>query len=294
MALRSNWKGYFKLSLVSIPVKAYSAVNAGEGEVHFHQLHKKCNSRIKYQKTCPIHGAVPNSEIVSGYEYSKGQYVVIDAEEIDRMRSESDKAITIVAVVPTTSIDPVYFTERSSYLLPDGPVGQKAFALVQRALAEQDRIAVGHLVRGGRDEVVVVRPMDDLLSMTVINGPAEVKLPSAFSEELPVTDVSAAELKLTKTLLESFHQDEVDLAQYRDQFTERVSQLIQARVAGKEVVTPEPAAEPNVINLMDAIRKSVEQAKSKPAKPATKSASKRHAIPSARANHPVKHKRKTG
>lgn len=294
MALRSNWKGYFKLSLVSIPVKAYSAVNASEGEIHLHQLHKKCNSRIKYTKTCPVHGPVPNSEIVSGYEYSKGQYVVITPEEIDRMRSESDKAITIEAVVPTSAIDPIYFTERTSYLVPDGPVGQKAFALIQTALAEQERMAVGHLVRQGRDEIVVIRPMDDLLAMTVISSAAEVKLPAAFEEEVPKTSIPAAELKLIKTLLESFHQDEVNLSQYHDQFTERVTELIEARVAGKEVVTPEPTTEPHVINLMDALRKSVEQAKSSPGKAPAKPAAKRRAASATKAAHTVKHKRKTG
>src|SRR5690242_2591822 len=130
MPPRSTWKGYLKVSLVSVPVKAYSASTSGGGEVRLNQLHEECHSRIQYKKTCPIHGEVPNDQIVSAYEYSKGQYVVIDPEEVDKLRTPDEKAVNIDAFIPPDSVDPTYFSGQSYYLVPDGPVGQKPYALL--------------------------------------------------------------------------------------------------------------------------------------------------------------------
>src|SRR5688500_19712195 len=116
MPARSNWKGYLKLSLVSVPVKAYSATRAAEN-VPLHQLHATGNSRIKYKKVCPVHGEVPKEEIVSGYEYAKGQYVVIDADELARLRERGEREITIDAVVAPSTVDPLYYTDKSYYLI---------------------------------------------------------------------------------------------------------------------------------------------------------------------------------
>jgi DNA end-binding protein Ku len=283
-----------KLSLVSVPVKAYSAVSSDEGRVHLHQLHRKCNSRIKYTKTCPIHGPVPNDEIVSGYEYAKGQYVVISEDEIDKLRSESDKAINVVAVVPWSAIDPILLTERTSYLLPDGPVGQKAFALIEKSLTDEHQVAIARIVRQGSDESVVVRPVDGLLAMTTLTSASVVKSASVFKEEIPKASVSAEEMKLTKTLLQSFHRDEIDLTEYHDQFAERVSEFVEARVAGKEVVSSTPTEEPEVINLMDALRKSVAQAKSTHVGKAPTPSGKRKSASRSRSHSTEKPKRKTG
>src|SRR5712672_1074231 len=111
MAARSSWKGFLKLNLVTVPVKAYTATSSGGGDIHLNQLHSVCHSRIQYKKACPIHGEVPKEEIVSGYEYTKGQYVVIDPEEIAKLRGERERAVTIDAVVSQHTIDAVYFTD---------------------------------------------------------------------------------------------------------------------------------------------------------------------------------------
>src|SRR6516162_9185570 len=108
MAARSAWKGFLKLSLVSLPVKAYTATASGGGEIHLNQLHAPCNSRIQYKKTCPLHGEVKGEEIVSGYEYGKGQYVIVDTEELDKLRTEDDKAIKIDAFITPDTLDPLY------------------------------------------------------------------------------------------------------------------------------------------------------------------------------------------
>src|SRR5438105_13839585 len=122
MASRPSWSGFLKFNLISVPVKGYNAATSGGGKIGFHLLHKTCNSRIGYKKVCPIHGEVPNDEIVSGYEYAKGEYVIVGAEEKSGLKSEDDKAISVDTFVPADAIDPVYFSGRSFYLVPDGKV----------------------------------------------------------------------------------------------------------------------------------------------------------------------------
>src|SRR6516162_2549902 len=133
MAAHPSWKGFLQLSLVAIPVKAYSAHGEG-GPIQLNQLHAECNSRIKYKKTCPVHGEVTPDEIVSGYEYAKGQYVVVDPAELDKLRSEDDKALRIDTFIDPGAVDPIYMTEKSSYLLPDGPVAMKGYTIVHKAM----------------------------------------------------------------------------------------------------------------------------------------------------------------
>src|SRR5579871_6300548 len=130
MAPRSSWKGYLRLSLVSVPVQAINAMASEGGKIHLHLLHSKCHNRIRYEKVCPIHGEVPNDEIVHGYEHAKGQYVVIEDEDVDQLRSEADKAINIDTFVSPSEIDPLYFDGRTYYLLPDGPMGAKPYAVL--------------------------------------------------------------------------------------------------------------------------------------------------------------------
>src|SRR5262249_19131127 len=146
MALRSAWKGFLKLSLVSVPVKAYTATTSGGGEIRLNQLHAECHSRINYKKTCPIHGEVTQDQIVSGYEYAKGQYVVVDTDELDKLRTEDEKAITITTFIPPETIDPVYFSGKTYYLIPDGPVGQKPYATILQAMTEDNRHAIAQVM----------------------------------------------------------------------------------------------------------------------------------------------------
>src|SRR5688572_7414279 len=135
MAARSSWKGFLRLSLVSVPVKAYTAT-ASSGDIRLNQLHAECNSRIQYKKTCPIHGEVTNDQIVSGYEYAKGQYVVVDPDELEKLRTEADRAIKIDVFIKPEALDPLYLSGRSYYLLPDGPVAQKPYAVIIEGMQE--------------------------------------------------------------------------------------------------------------------------------------------------------------
>lgn len=292
---RSSWKGYLKLSLVSVPVRGYTA-NVSANEIRLNQLHSECHSRIRYQKTCPIHGEVPKEEIVSGYEYAKGEYVVIEPEELSRLRGERERAVTIDAVMSQHTIDPVYFTDKTYYLAPDGAVGQKPFALIQKALADAELQAVGRIVLFGREELVVVRPVDRLLAMTALKFESEVAHAETFREEVEETTLAAAELKLTKTLLEAFEKPEFSLAEYKDHYVEELTKLIEAKVEGKEIVAPPEKDEPHVINLMDALKKSVAAAKKNGKEPARVKGKKprKAAVKHAYAARTARRKRKTG
>jgi DNA end-binding protein Ku len=288
MPARSTWKGYLKLSLVTIPVKAYSASRAA-GDVPLHQLHANCNSRIKYKKVCPIHGEVPKEEIVSGYEYAKGQYVVLTPDELARLREKGEREITIDAVVTPSAIDPIYYTDKSYYLIPDGAVGQKPYALLQQSLESAEEVAVAHGVLFGRDEVVLLRPIDGLLALTALKYEAEVTHAKTYVEELTTPQLSREELGLTQTLLHAFEKSKFSLAGYKDQYLEKLAEIVEAKVEGKELVSPPPVDEPKVINLMDALKKSLAKTRSGDEKPS------RHRLAhSAKKHVPTRARRKTG
>lgn len=270
MAARSSWKGFLKLSLVSVPVKAYTATASGGGEIHLNQLHAACNSRIQYKKTCPIHGEVANDEIVSGYEYSKGQYVVIDPNELDKLRTEGDKAVNIDVFINPDDLDPVYLNGRTYYLVPDGPVGQKPYVVLHAGMMEQNRFGVGQVVMHGKEQTFLLRPMNGLLAMSMLAYDTQITKPSAFEEEVPKQEISPEELKLVKTLIDASTNKKFDFGHYKDVYTEKLTQLIEAKVSGKEIVAPPPAEQAHIINLMDALKQSVAKVQqASPAKTAT-------------------------
>jgi DNA end-binding protein Ku len=261
MAPRSTWKGYLKLSLISIPLKAYTATSGGGSPISLNQLHEECKSRIRYQKTCPIHGEVPHDEIVSGYEFAKGQYVIIDPDELDKLRSENDKSISVDTFVPADAIDPVYHSGKTYYLVPDGPIGQKPYALLHQTMADSNLHAIAQVVLSKREQLVLLRPIEKLLGMTVLEYHAQVKQPAAFEDELTQTTSTEDELQLARTLIEGMASDEVDLSRYRDTYVDKLTALIEAKVEGKELVSPPAEETPQVINLMDALKASVQQIK---------------------------------
>jgi DNA end-binding protein Ku len=260
MAAHPTWKGFLKLSLVSFPVRAYTAVGEG-GKIHFNQLHATCHSRIQYKKFCPIHGEVPKEEIVSGFEYSKGRYVVVDPDELDKLRTEDDKAITISTFIEPDTIDPVYLSGRTYYLVPDGPVGEKPYATFLQAMTEDNRHAIAQVVMHGREQLMLLRPMEKLLVMSVLDYENQVTKPQAFEDQAPDVEPSGEELDLTRTLVKARSVKKFDFSTYKDVYTEKLTKLVESKVAGQEIVAPPPAEEqPHIINLMDALRASVANA----------------------------------
>src|SRR5262245_43120755 len=150
---RTSWKGYVRLSLVSVPVEAYTA-SATESEIRLRQLHAECHSPINYRKVCPIHGEVTSDQIVSGYEHEKGQFVVVDLAELDHLRTDAERSIMIDGFVRASAVDPLYSAGKNYYLLPQGSAGTRPYALLGRGMSEEGRNAVAKVTMFGREHIV--------------------------------------------------------------------------------------------------------------------------------------------
>jgi DNA end-binding protein Ku len=188
---------------------------------------------------------------------------VIDPDEVDKLRTPADKAINVAAFVTPDQFDARYFNGKHYYLLPDGPVGQKTYALLLKAMAETNRYAFAQVVFSGKEQVVLVRPMGDLLVMSMLAYEQEMKALTEFEPEAPKVELPPAEVAMAKSLIEAMAQDEgqFDYASYRNTYTDKLTTLIEAKMAGKEVVAPPAAEVPAVANLMEALQKSLAAAK---------------------------------
>jgi DNA end-binding protein Ku len=282
MPPRSSWKGHLRLSLVSVPVQAFTA-NDTAGEIHLNQLHQGCHQRVRYKKVCPEHGELEQKDIVLGYEYAKDQYVVIDPDELAKLRPQSDKSIQLEGFVEEEAIDEAYYTGRTYYLLPDGASGHKPYALLHKGMADAGLVALGQIVLSGREQLVAIRPLDKLLSMSLLQVAARVRPGELFEDELPAPEISKEELKLTSTLIEASRIEDFDYAAFKDEYTEHLTELIKKKVEGEEIVQVAEREEPRILNLMDALKKSVAEAQA---------GAKRKMAPSAKAASEKKTRRK--
>jgi DNA end-binding protein Ku len=272
MAARSIASLTISFGLVSIPVKLYSATEASKA-ITFNMLHKTCGSRLKQQYLC-IKEEIPvaREDIVKGYEFSKDQYVRFSPEELKAMEEVGTHTADITEFVPIESIDPVYF-DKAYYLGPDKG-GAKPYALLRKALAESDRCALGRWAARGKQYIVMIRPVDDGLVMQQLLYADEVR--SIKEVEIPPTEVKPAELKLAQQLIDAQSSKAFDPKQYKDEVRARIETAIQKKVEGQEItLAEEPAASAQVIDLMEALRASLEK-KGAP-KPAAKAETKAEA-----------------
>jgi DNA end-binding protein Ku len=271
--LRARWKGFIRLSLVSVPVEGYTASAAGETQISLNQLHNDdCHGRIRYRKVCEVHGEeVSASDIVMGYQFDKDQYVVIDPEEIEKLRSERDYSINVDRFVDPEKIDPMYFAGRSYYLLPTKG-GDKPYALLNRAMRQENVYGLAQVVISNREQLVVLRPIGRLLTITMLQYAANVRGPEQFEELLGDADVSKQELQLAKTLILATKVDDPELEEFHDLYNQRLKELVEAKVEGREITSPKESAPQPTINYMDAIRASLQRRGKSAAKkaPATK------------------------
>jgi DNA end-binding protein Ku len=267
MAARATWKGFIKLSLVSVPVKAFTA-HETQSEIHLNQLHANCHQRVRYAKRCPEHGDLEAKDIVSGYEYAKGQYVVIDPEEVSKLREQSDRALAIAGFVKPEAVDPIFHAGKTYYLLPDGVAGQKPYALLCQGMIESGVAALVQVVLAGREQLALLRPSDKMLVLTVLHYAANVRGKDEFVGELNPQSLGKDELGLTRTLIDATRIADVDLAQYKDRYVERLTKLIELKVEGKEIVEVKDREEPKILNLMEALKRSVAEAQATTARAA--------------------------
>lgn len=259
---RTSWKGFLKLSLISVPVKAFTA-NDSAGEVHLNQLHKGCNSRVKYQKVCPEHGELKSEAIVSGFEHQKDQYVVVDPDELDKLRTKTDRAVSIDGFIPADAVDSRYFAGKTHYLLPDGVAGARPYALLCAGMKQNGVCAIAQVVMAGREQLVLLRPLGRMLVMTGLHYPQRVRKAEEFESEVEELSFKPEEVALTNTLITASKLATFDLDGYSDQYVTRLKKLIALKVDGREVVQVKDQEEPKILNLMDALKKSVAEAQAR-------------------------------
>ncbi len=294
MSARASWKGFLRIRLVSIPVKAYTATASG-AKIQLNQLHRDCHSPIKYRKVCPVHGEVGGESIVSGYHYARGRYVVIDSEELVKLRRESDKVVEVEGFLPKDAVDPLYLSGKDYFLVPEGPVGQKAYGLIREVMTERGQSAVAKIVLTGREQIVLLRPLGRLLVMSVLSYAGEVKDPTAFEDEVEEGGITAPELELAGKLLDAATLDTYDPACDRNEYTARLTELIEAKVSGKEIVRAPAPEEPKVIELLEALRASVARKEEAQARTPRKRKAAKKRAPSARKKPTASgRRRKTG
>jgi DNA end-binding protein Ku len=266
MAARSVWTGFIQFSLVSIPVKAYTATASGGGRISLNQLHKECGTRVRYQKVCPTHGELKADDIVSGYEFAKDQYVTIDTDELAKLRVKSDKTIGIEAFIPLDAVEPRYYSGRMLYLVPDGVVGRKPYAMLQQIMSQEKRAAFSTGVFSNKEQIMLLRPVGKLIAATFLAYQDEVRSPAEFEPEVGDVEVDKKEMALARTLVGQLSEDKFDFGEYKDKYETELEKLIQKKVAGEEIVAAPTQEAPQVVNLMEALQKSLDAAKKK-AKP---------------------------
>lgn len=268
MALKPTGSATISFGLVSIPVNLHSA-SESKAAVSFNMLHETDHARVKQQLVCSKDGeVVERDRIVKGYEFEKGHYVVMNEDDLAKVKSESTRIIDLVQFTDAAAIDPIYI-DKAYYLAPEGNVAAQSFAVMRDGMA--GKAGVGKLALYGREYFVAVRPQGHGFVMYTMHQAAEIRSMDAIDElrDLP-TSIKPAEAKLAKQVIDSF-EGGLNLADFKDEYQLELRRIIDAKIAGQEVVAPAADVSPKVVDLMEALRKSldaVSQGKKKPAKAA--------------------------
>ena len=264
MAPRPTWKGYLRVSLVTIPVKVFPATESAAA-LSFNQLHAECQTRIQQKRWCPqCEREVPNTELVKGFEFEKGRYVVVNEEDIQKVRVESTRVIDLVQFTDDTAIDPIY-VDRAYYLAPDGAMGADAFAVMREGMA--GKAGIGKVALYGREYLVAVRPQKKGLVMYTLHHDAEIRGIDQIEELNSVpAKVKPEEMKLARQVIATF-EGELNLKDYQDDYKEGLRKIIDAKIAGEEVVAPAEQEPPKVVDLMEALRRSLDAVSTDKKKP---------------------------
>ena len=265
MPPRPTWKGFLKVSLVNIPVKVFPATESADA-ISFNQLHAECQTRIQQKRWCShCEREVPNTELVKGYEFEKGRYVIIDDEDIQKVRVESTRVINLVQFADDSEIDPIY-VDRAYYLAPDGPMAAEAFAVMREGMV--GKAGIGKMALYGREYLVAIRPKKKGLVMYTLHHDAEIRSIDQIEELNSVpTKVNPAEMKLAKQVIATFDA-ELNLKDYKDEYKEGLRKIIDAKIAGEEIVAPEVEEPARVVDLMEALKRSLDSVSHEKKKPA--------------------------
>ena len=281
MAGRASWKGYLKLSLVSCPVKLFPATSATAGKISFNLLHKDTLNRVQQKYHDPELGEIDRADLVKGYQFEKDKYVVVTAEELDEIEIESSKTIDIDGFVDATAIDPIYM-DSTYYLAPDGPIAEETFAVILDAMKHEHKVAIARIVLSGRERLVTVQPIEDGFRLTTLRSAKEVREPSYALEKLNAK-YSPDMLKMAEQIIES---KETTFAPevFEDRYEEALLTLVKSKISGGQPIITKAPERGNVVNLMDALRRSIEEERRPPAASLAKPAAGKGA---ARASKPT-------
>ena len=267
MAPRANWKGYLRLSLVSCPIALYPASSLSE-KVSFNRINRKTGNRLKQQNVDSETGEeVPREDIARGYEIGKGQYLIVEDDELEAVQVESTRTIEIDQFVPRNEIDDRYI-DSPYYIAPDGQVGQDAFAVIRETIGKMNMVALGRVVLTRREHVIALEPRGrGLLGMT-LRYPYEVRDEQPYFEEIP-------QLKLPKDMMDlashivSNKSGHFDPSHFEDRYENALIDLLKKKQAGEKIAPVRGAPPPRVVNLMDALRASIDAEKKKAPAPST-------------------------
>jgi DNA end-binding protein Ku len=256
MAPRANWKGYLKLSLVSCAVALYPASRT-TGRISFHTLSRKTGNRLRRQMFDPDTGDVVETEDqAKGYEVAKGQYVVVDDEELDAIALESTHTIDIESFVPRAEIDEVYY-DSPYYLAPDDKVAQEAFAVIREAMQRHDVVGLARVVLYRRERIVMIEPRGKGLFVATLRYPYEVREDDAYFEEIPDVKIQPDMLDLATHIIDRM-AGHFDPTKFEDRYEEALVALVKSKQNGEPLALPEAPRPANVVNLMDALRRSLD------------------------------------
>ncbi len=257
---RPIWTGQIRLALVALPVKLYSALDARE-KISFNQIHEPSKQRIRYEKVAPGVGAVDKDEIVKGYEYSKGRYVLFSDEEFEAMKVESKKTLDMVQFAPAETIDPIYF-DKPYYALPDGKLADEPYRVVRDALRRTKTVGLGQITMRGRSYVAAVKPHEDGLTVETLHYAEEIRKASQFFDEIPKGKLDEDLVDLAEELINR-KKAKFDPTKFEDEYAIALERLVKKKIERQGELVLEDQEEPspdygdNVVSLVDALKKSL-------------------------------------
>ena len=268
MAGRASWKGYLRLSLVSCPVKLYPATSASAGKISFNLLHKDTLNRVSQKYHDPELGEIDRADLVKGYQFEKDKYVVVTPEELEEVEIESSKTIDIDGFVDTADVDCIYM-DSTYFLAPDGPVAEETFAVILEAMRKVDKVAVARIVLSGRERLVTINPITDGFRLSTLRSAKEIRDPSTVLDKLNV--------KLSKDMLDMaamiIKQKAAKFApeEFEDRYEDALLTLVRSKISGGQPIITKAPERGNVVNLMDALKRSIEEERRPPAPSLAKS-----------------------
>lgn len=293
MAGRAYWKGFLKLSLVACAVKLYSATSSSSG-VSFNMIHKDTKNRVQMRYHDPELGEIDRADLVKGYQFEKDRYVIVSPEELDAIQIESSKTIDIDGFVDASDIDPIYL-DAPYFLAPDGPVAEETYAVIMEAMKQAKKAAIARIVLNGRERLVTVQAKDGGMVMTTLRAGKEVRDGADVFEDLNVK-IAPDMLAMARQIIDQ-KAIKFDPKHFEDRYEQALLTLVRSKIAGGEPVIAKAPERGNVINLMDALRRSIEEERrppapslAKPERGAAKAAAKEPAKKTAKKAAPAKKK----